>query len=119
RSIWGELQTMKIKTLVSISALAAVLAACGGGDIEIDARNQSSTDNSVGDNSNNVVNEGSGGGNQTQNPCASYEEDGVTRQGSYDAPHCVYGTDFVSLSNPYEGTEVLEFYDLPNNGVHI
>ncbi len=109
---------MKIKTLVSISALAAVLAACGGGDIEIDARNQSTTDNSVGDNSNNVVNEG-GGSNETQNPCASYEMDGSTRQGSYDAPHCVYGTDFVSLSNPYEGSDVLEFDDLPNDGVHI
>jgi len=112
---------MKLKTLISVSALAAVLAACGGGDIEIDARNQSTSDNSVGDNSNNVVNEsgGNSGGGNVQNPCASYDDAGVVRQGSYDAPHCVYGTDFASLSKPYVSQEELEFHDLPNDGVHI
>ncbi|HEY7884191.1 MAG TPA: serine/threonine protein kinase [Cellvibrionaceae bacterium] len=111
---------MNIKTLVSISALAAVLTACGGGDIEIDARNQSTTDNSVGDGSNNVTNEGGGTVNPgPTNPCASYDDSGVTRQGSYDAPHCIYGTDFASLSKPYTSSEVLEFDDLPNDGVHI
>ena len=111
---------MKITTLVSVTALTAVLAACGGGDIEIDARNQSSVDNSVGDGSGNVTNPVTGDGGPTgDNPCASYEQDGETFQGSYDAPNCVYGTDFVSLSKPYTGSEELVFGDLSNDGAHI
>lgn len=108
---------MKLVNLVSVTALTAVLAACGGGDIEIDARNQSTVDNSVGDGSNN-----SGGGNPgtgNDNPCASYEMDGSTFQGSYDGRHCTYGTDFVSLSKPYTGSEELVFGDLSNDGAHI
>lgn len=114
---------MNMKTLASISALAVVLTACGGGgDIKIDARNESttSTDNSVGDNSNNVTNEGGSTVAPTPtNPCASYEDGSVTRQGSYSPPHCIYGTDFASLSKPYTQTEELVFNDLPNDGVHL
>jgi len=109
---------MKLMNFVSVTALAAALAACGSGDIEVDARNQSTTDNSVGDNSNNVVNEGSGDNTGT-NPCASFERDGETLQGSFDAPNCIYGTDFVSLENPFTGSEELVFEDLANDGVHI
>lgn len=113
---------MKIISLVGVTALAATLAACGGGDIEIDARNQSSTstDNSIGDGSGNVTNPVTG--NPTQpgdNPCASYEQDGETFQGTFDAPHCTYGTDFVSLSKPYTGSQDLVFGDLANDGAHI
>lgn len=114
---------MNMKTLASISALAVVLTACGGGgDIKIDARNESttSTDNSVGDNSNNVTNEGGSPVAPTPtNPCASYEDGSDTRQGSYSPPHCIYGTDFASLSKPYTQTEELVFNDLPNDGVHL
>lgn len=112
---------MKIISLVGMTALAATLAACGGGDIEIDARNQSSVDNSVGDGSGNVTNPPATGGPSTpgDNPCASYEENGETIQGSYNAPNCIYGTDFVSLSNPYTGSEELVFGDLANDGAHI
>ncbi len=110
---------MKMLTLVSVTALAATLAACGGGDIEIDARNQSSTDNSVGDGSNNTTTDTGGPSTPEQNPCASYEQDGETQQGSYDAPNCVYGTDFVSLANPYTADEDLVFGDLSNDGAHI
>lgn len=109
---------MKLLNFVSVTALAAALAACGSGDIEVDARNQSTTDNSVGDNSNNVVNEGSGDNTGT-NPCASYEQDGETFQGSFDAPNCIYGSDFASLENPYTGSEELVFEDLANDGAHI
>lgn len=109
---------MKMLTLVSVTALAATLAACGGGDIEIDARNQSSTDNSVGDGSNN-----SGGGGSQQpndNPCASYEQDGETRQGFYNPPNCVYESEFVGLANPYTAEEDLVFGELPDeDGAHI
>ncbi len=108
---------MKITTLVSVTALTAVLAACGGGDIEIDARNQSTVDNSIGDGSGNVG--GGSGGETGDNPCASYEMGGSTFQGSYDGRHCTYGTDFVSLSKPYTGSEELVFGDLSNDGAHI
>ncbi|WP_347331114.1 serine/threonine protein kinase [Marinimicrobium locisalis] len=108
---------MKLVNLVSVTALTAVLAACGGGDIEVDARNQSNTDNSVGDNSNN--NTSGGGGRTGDNPCASYEQDGETFQGSYDAPNCVYGTDFVGLAKPYTADQELVFGDLSNDGAHI
>lgn len=110
---------MKILNLVSVTALTAVLAACGGGDIEIDARNQSNTDNSVGDGSNNSGGGGNGGGNGDNNPCAAYSEEGTDYQGTYDGQHCTYGSDFVSLSNPYTGDEELVFADLPNDGAHI
>lgn len=110
---------MKIISLVGVTALAATLAACGGGDIEIDARNQSNIDNSVGDGSNNVGGGNGGGETPVENPCASYVESGTTYEGLYQAPNCVYGTDFVSLSNPYTGAEILQFDDLPADGVHI
>ncbi len=108
---------MNIISLVGVTALAATLAACGGGDIEIDARNQSNIDNSVGDVTNPPPTDGPD--TPSDNPCASYVESGTTYEGLYQAPHCVYGTDFVSLSNPYVGTEVLQFDDLPADGVHI
>lgn len=110
---------MKLLNFVSVTALAATLAACGSGDIEVDARNQSTTDNSVGDNSNNTVVEDGGDNVGSTNPCASFERDGETFQGSFDAPNCIYGTDFVSLENPYTGSEDLVFEDLANDGVHI
>lgn len=108
---------MKLVNLVSVTALTAVLAACGGGDIEIDARNQSTVDNSIGDGSGNVG--GGTGGETGDNPCASYEMDGETMQGTQDGADCIYGTDFVSLSNPYTGSEELVFGDLDNDGAHI
>ncbi|HEY7773019.1 MAG TPA: serine/threonine protein kinase [Marinagarivorans sp.] len=112
---------MKIVSFVGVCTLSAALAACGsGGDIKVDARNQSSVDNSVGNDSQNVINEGTGGGNGgANNPCASYTEGTTLRQGSYNAPHCTYGTDFVSISKPYVGEEELVFNDLPNDGAHI
>ena len=86
---------MKMTHIVSATALAVLLTACGGGDIEVDARNQSNTDNSVGDNSNNNTGGGNPGG--TTNPCASYTDDeGATFRGSYSAPNCTYGSTFVS-----------------------
>ncbi|WP_075186456.1 serine/threonine protein kinase [Teredinibacter haidensis] len=114
---------MKIKSLVGICAVSASLVACGGGDIKIDAANNSPIDNSVaGDqivNSNNQA--GDGEPSTGSNPCASYIDSSVTRQGSYDAAtgHCTYGTDFVSLSKPYDQEEDLTLNDLPNDGVHV
>lgn len=110
---------MKIVNLAGVCALAAVLVACESGDVEIDARNQSTTDNSIGDNSNNVDNQGPGGPTAGTNPCAAFTVDGVTVRGDFVAPHCEYSADFVSLDNPYTHTEELVFNALANDGVHI
>ncbi len=108
---------MNIKTLVGVSALVFALAGCESGDINIDAQNNAQIDNSVVDNS--VSNGGSGNSGST-NPCASYSASGVVRQGTYSAPNCSYGSDFVDLTNPITTTEVqVTFSDLPNDGVHI
>lgn len=112
---------MKIKTLVSVSALCAALAACGGGDVVIDAQNNSPVDNSVGDNSNNVDNGGETPTTPTTNPCASYTDASGTIQGDYDTNtgDCTYRTNFVSLNKPYIAEGDLFLADLPNDGVHI
>ena len=115
---------MKIKTLVGVSALIVALAGCESGDINIDAQNNAQTDarvdNSItGDNSGNNS-AGNNGSDKGSNPCASYSVSGVVRQGSYNTPHCNYGTDFVDLTNPLTTTALqVTFSDLPNDGVHI
>jgi hypothetical protein len=96
---------MKIINLVAVTALAAALAACGGGsDINLGTDDQNQDDNN---------------NDNTTNVCASYVKDGATLQGTFEAPHCVYDTDFVGLANPYTGTEELVFSDLADDGVHI
>ena len=95
---------MKIINLVAVTALAAALAACGGGsDINLGVDDEKPGDNN----------------NGTDNACASYVKDGTTLQGTFEAPNCVYDTDFVGLANPYTGTEELVFSDLADDGVHI
>lgn len=112
---------MKIQTLLSVTALSAALAACGGGDVIIDAQNNSPVDNSIGDNSNNVDNGGETPTTPTTNPCASYTDASGLIQGDYDAAtgDCTYRTNFVSLNKPYVGEGELFLADLPNDGVHI
>lgn len=95
---------MKLKALLGVSALASVLAGCGGGDINISPSNvDNSVDNSVTQ---------SGG---DTNPCASYELDGQTFRGILDGTNCTYGTDFVDLDKPL--TVDLTIPSIP--GVHI
>ncbi|WP_416456004.1 serine/threonine protein kinase [Saccharophagus degradans] len=112
---------MKIQTLLSVTALSAALAACGGGDVIIDAQNNSPVDNSIGDNSNNVDNGGETPTTPTTNPCASYTDASGEIQGDYNAAtgDCTYRTNFVSLNKPYVGEGELFLADLPNDGVHI
>lgn len=102
-----------MKKLFALSAIssALLLAACGGGgDVNINAQN-----NSTGN--------GGGGGDPGQtNSCASYSDDnGTTRQGSLDGVNCVYGTDFVSLTNPIDigPASPVTFVKLSNSGVHV
>lgn len=102
-----------MKKVFALSAMssALLLAACGGGgDVNINAQNNSSNNGG-----------GNGGGSGTTNNCASYSENGITRQGSVDGVNCVYGTDFVSLTNPIEtpANSPVVFTKLANSGVHI
>lgn len=113
---------MKIRHLVSLSTLALTIAGCGGGDIVIDAANNSPVDNSIaGDNIQNSNNTSSDNVPPTSNPCAAYIDSGITRRGNYDVTtsHCTYGAGFISLTKPYVQLGELVFDDLPNNGVHI
>lgn len=115
---------MNIKPLFGLSVLLLTLSACESGDVNIDATNRSTQDNRVdnsitGDNSGNLAS-GDGTAKPSDNPCASYSVSGVLRQGSYTAPNCFYGTDFVDLTNPITTTEVqVSFNDLANSGVHV
>lgn len=101
-----------MKKLFAMTAMASAMAlvGCGGGgDININAQNNS-VDNSTGN-----------GGGTPSNACAAYSDNGVTQQGSLDGVNCIYGPDFVSLTNPIEapaGNPVV-FAKLSNGGVHI
>lgn len=97
---------MKFKTIVGVNALTALLVACGGGDINLNAN---STNNSV-DNSQ-VTTTTSG----SSNPCASYEEAGATIQGSFDGINCSYDSTFVGVSKPLSVDLRIPFI----SGVHI
>jgi len=104
---------MKIKTLVGVSAVAAVLTACGGGDINIDAQNNSqSEDNSV-TNSNNTTTAPDSSSDIT---CASYTDANGTQTGQVDGNNCIYSESFVDFDNP-----ILTSITLPNigDGAHI
>ena len=99
---------MNIKTVSSLGVITALLAACGGGDVNI---SPSTTDNSV-DNSTTTT---SGG---PSSPCASYVDGGgATVTGIQEGNNCRYTEDFVSSTNRL--TVDLNIPDLPNNGAHI
>ncbi|MFL0799017.1 MAG: serine/threonine protein kinase [Agarilytica sp.] len=92
---------MKINTLVSLTALTTALVACGGGDINIDAQNQSSTtstvDNSVGDGA--TVITGDTGSSDFE--CASYTDaNDEVQTGQKEGDNCVYDTQFVNFDKP-------------------
>lgn len=97
---------MKIKTLVSLSVLSAALVACGGGDIEIDAQNNSVINNPT----------------PTSAPsptvtCASYTNgSGTTLTGQVTGNNCFYSESFVDFDNP-----LMTSVTLPNigDGVHV
>ncbi|WP_049722845.1 hypothetical protein [Gilvimarinus polysaccharolyticus] len=103
---------MKIKTLVSVNALAAMLVACGGGDINLNPSSNVIDSNNT---TNNVTNGGSGATPDT-NPCASYTKDGQARQGLFDGSNCTYGPTFVSDTNPLTIDLLIPALD---GGIHI
>lgn len=96
--------------LLLAAAIAALLAGCDSGGIDIEPTTvDNSTDNSV-------TNPG-GGSNDDTNPCAFYEDAGQTVQGSYDGTHCTYESSFVAADNPL--TVNLTIPALENGGAHI
>lgn len=106
---------MKIKTLISVNTLAAMLVACGGGDINLNPSSNVIDSNNT---TNNITNEDNGGDTPVdENPCASYSEDGQTREGTYANGNCTYSAAFVSDTNPL--TVDLHIPALENGGIHI
>ncbi|MEP1384011.1 MAG: hypothetical protein ABJK64_09455 [Paraglaciecola sp.] len=105
---------MKLNNTFKVSALvlAMALAGCGGGDIVLDASDNSTYT----DNSDNSVTGETGGGDT--NVCASYtDESGVLQQGTEEDDNCRYTSQFVSSSNPILTS--VTFSALENDGAHI
>ncbi|MBU2887814.1 hypothetical protein KO507_18770 [Gilvimarinus agarilyticus] len=107
---------MKIKTLISVNTLAAMLVACGGGDINLNPSSDQVNSNNT---TNNITNEAGGGDTPSTdtNPCASYSEAGQTREGTYANGNCTYSAAFVSDVSPL--TVDLNIPALENGGLHI
>jgi hypothetical protein len=95
---------MRIKQLLALTSLAAMVVACESGDINLAPTN---IDNST--------NTGGGGGGSAANPCASYSVGGATRQGSFDGTNCTYDANFVSEATPLTVNVRIPFI----SGVHI
>lgn len=100
---------MKLKTLFSVSLLAAAVTACDGGGVTLAPSTTVS-------NSNNTTVEG-GGSTPAVNPCASYTVSGQSVQGAFAGGNCTYSATFVSDTRPL--TTDLVINALPNNGLHI
>ncbi len=105
-----KFRSLKMKRIQLIPCMiaAAAMAACGGGDINI----QPSTSVT---NSNNTVTTGGGSSNAA---CASYTNSGgQTISGVYDGTNCTYAPSFVDAGNNL--TVDLTVPALPNDGAHI
>ncbi|MDU0354288.1 hypothetical protein RS130_10415 [Paraglaciecola aquimarina] len=108
---------MELKNIFKASAIvsALVLAGCGG-DINITPTvNDTSVNNS--NNTTTTTVEGGNGNGSTENPCASYDADGVTMQGEFTGGNCEYSKEFVSPSNPLAVDLSLD--KLEGTGVHF
>lgn len=101
---------MKLKNLFALNVLAATLAACGGGDVNLNPSN------TVTDSNNTTVNNPPTT-TPTVNPCAQYEQDGQKLQGTQDGKNCVYNTSFASSAKQLKVS--LFVPELADGGVHI
>ena len=101
--------SMKLKNLFALSAMAAALAACGGGDINLNPSNTVTDSNNTTNNNNAPV--------VTVNPCAKYTKAGQELQGILSGKNCTYPVSFASSSN--EVTVDLFIPELADNGVHL
>ncbi|MDP2283622.1 MAG: hypothetical protein Q8L06_05745 [Pseudohongiella sp.] len=101
---------MNIKTLFSVSLLAAAVTACDGGGVTLAPTTSVS-------NSNNSTVTNPAGPAVVVNPCASYTVSGQSVQGSFSGGNCTYSAVFVSDSRPL--TTDLVINELPNDGLHL
>lgn len=101
---------MKLKNLFALNVLAATLAACGGGDVNLNPSN------SITDSNNTTVNNPPTT-TPAVNPCAQYEQDGQKLQGTQDGKNCVYNTSFASSNKQLKVS--LFIPELADGGVHI
>lgn len=99
---------MKIRTLISVGVLTAVLAGCGSDGVKL---SPTVVDNSGG-------NGGGGSNSGDANVCASYVRNGSTVAGAFEGGNCYYNSAFVGTNNPLT-TEYMFVPELPNGGVHI
>lgn len=100
---------MKLKNIFALNVLAATLAACGGGDINLNPST------SVGDTTTNITNPPATV--QPVNPCAQYSASGQTFQGIFSGGNCTYPVTFVADSRPL--TVDLLIPELADGGLHI
>ncbi|MBQ4846885.1 hypothetical protein [Pseudoalteromonas sp. MMG005] len=115
---------MELQNLFKVSAIVAAMALTGcGGDIEV---TPTVNDTSVNNSNNTTNNTGTDtGGTPTtptdpvtpSNPCTSRTVSGTEVQGTFQAPHCVYGTDFAGKN--LEIASDITFADLENDGAHV
>ena len=113
---------MELKNLFKVSAIVAAMALTGcGGDIEV---TPTVNDNSVNNSNNTTNNEGNGntggdtgGDTGTTNPCTARTVGSTEVQGQFQAPHCVYSTEFASKSLEIESD--ITFSALENGGAHV
>ncbi len=100
---------MNHKRVLLVTAVGALVAGCGSGDINIDPQT-----NVI--DSNNTTNQGGGGG--ANDACASYQNSGgQTISGVANGDDCVYAPSFVDAGNNL--TVDLTIPALPNGGAHI
>lgn len=112
---------MELKNIFRVSLIAAAVSlttACGG-DIKITptVNDNSSTDNSVGDNSNNTTNNNGGGSTAPEVVCASYTTDAGNVEGIVSGNDCLYNDSFASANISI--TSNITFEELPSGGVHV
>ena len=94
------------KKVLLAGVMTFLLAACEGGDVNVNANDNSvNTDNSV-----------SGGGGSS-NPCAQYTDPATQNvvQGTFDGNNCSYDANFVGQNNPLTVDTTIPFI----SGVHI
>jgi hypothetical protein len=101
---------MKLKNVFALNVLAATLAACGGGDVNLNPST------SVTDSNNTTVNNPPTT-TPAVNPCAQYEQDGQKLQGTQDGKNCVYNATFASSAKQLKVS--LFVPELADGGVHI
>src|SRR5690554_4645480 len=102
---------MKIKSLISVGVLSAVLAGCGSDGVEL---SPTVIDNSTGGG-------GNGGGGSADNTGCAYIDDGSNRTYGFlnqGTSNCEYSREFIGSNKALkEGTLVVP--ELASGGVHI